>query len=377
MMKKEIRKSIAYAQAKLSEKLRSITVNKPVVVFESDDWGAMRISNLDAVKFLERRGFRTHRSVYMKDCLETKSDLNNLFSVLRSNVSLNGALPQFTANVITSNPDFDKIRETEYSGYHAKSLLQHDRKEELGIIQTYQLGETDGVFVPEFHGKEHVNRRLWLKDLQEGKSETHMTFDLELCGLPLKVSHCKTSYYTHIYEREIDSSGDIREGITQFVEIFNRLPRSTVAPNVTWGQTEEEAWHASGIKSIQSGYVQNELVKGSIRFSPKFSGQVNELGQIYTVRNVTFEPCRSRDKDYWKRSFEQLETAVEGGRPAIVSTHRVNFVGGISTENAQHGLDQLSELLRAINLKYPDVLYLSTWQLLDMILTTNHHGKAI
>ena len=54
---------------------------------------------------------------------------------------------------------------------------------------------------------------------------------------------------------------------------------------------------------------------------------------IYLVRNRTFEPAQSSSKNYWESTYRQIENAFAKGTPAIISSHRVNFIGSINQEN--------------------------------------------
>ena len=53
------------------------------------------------------------------------------------------------------------------------------------------------------------------------------------------------------------------------------------------------------------------------------------------------------------------------------SSHRVNFVGGLSTENKTHGLKQLRKLLMEIVKKWPDAEFMTFEELAIQI-----KGKA-
>ena len=59
-------------------------------------------------------------------------------------------------------------------------------------------------------------------------------------------------------------------------------------------------------------------------------------------------------------------------RPAVISTHRINYVGYIDPKNKENGLRQLGKLLERILNKWPDVRFVTTDQLIDY----NAHGKS-
>jgi hypothetical protein len=54
-------------------------------------------------------------------------------------------------------------------------------------------------------------------------------------------------------------------------------------------------------------------------------------------------------------------------KPAVISTHRINYMGGINPENRTQGLDQLELLLKKLIKKFPDVQFISTDELDNFI----------
>ena len=50
-------------------------------------------------------------------------------------------------------------------------------------------------------------------------------------------------------------------------------------------------------------------------------------------------------------------------QPAIVSTHRINYVGGVSTENRDRGIEILTTYLDKVLQKWPDVKFMSSAEL--------------
>lgn len=354
---------LAILRNKYLDSKRVFDDNRKIIVIESDDWGSIRTSNRSAYLKIRNLRYPVSNSPYMLDCLETDEDLSALFNVLKQNSTLKGDKPKFTANIITANPDFNKIHDSGYENYFYETVQDRSSRLGLNLVNKWNQGREEGIFIPEFHGREHVNWPLWLNDLKIGHVEAKLTFDLEMCGLPQKVSALGQSYYTHVYDDSIHVENLILDGIKHYHGLFGVYPRSSIAPNVTWDHRVEEELSRHGITSIQSGKVQREIRGMKSIYKSHYTGEMNRLGQIYSVRNVTFEPSRSQDMNYWKKSFSQIQSLFEKGRPAIVSTHRVNYVGSISESNSKKSLIQLDKLLRAINKAYPNVVYMSTAQL--------------
>ena len=82
--------------------------NRKIVVFESDDWGSIRMPSKLAYSNLLKKGIGVDKSLYdTLDSLEKKEDLEALFTVLQDNKS-DHSLPIFTFNTVIQNPDFYK-----------------------------------------------------------------------------------------------------------------------------------------------------------------------------------------------------------------------------------------------------------------------------
>jgi hypothetical protein len=94
-----------------------------------------------------------------------------------------------------------------------------------------------------------------------------------------------------------------------------------------------------------------------------YTGKRNKLNQVFMVRNVVFEPTEPKNLDWVKFAMNQIDTAFRWGKPAMISSHRVNFCGHIDPANRSNGIASLRSLLKGIVKKYPDVEFLSSTEL--------------
>ena len=97
------------------------------------------------------------------------------------------------------------------------------------------------------------------------------------------------------------------------------------------------------------------------------SGRKNKLDQTYLVRNCFFEPSLSNSINCVDQCMKQISNSFYWNMPAIISSHRLNFVGYLSEQNRDNNLRSLKKLLSNIVLKWPDVIFLSTDELIDFI----------
>ena len=67
----------------------------------------------------------------------------------------------------------------------------------------------------------------------------------------------------------------------------------------------------------------------------------------------------------WQTALAEIKMAFSNNKPAIISTHRLNFIGSLVEKNRNNGLKLLQELLLKVILKWPDIVFMSSDELLD------------
>ena len=140
-----------------------------------------------------------------------------------------------------------------------------------------------------------------------------------------------------------------------------------IAPCYLWDDRLEQAAIQNGIKAFQGGTVQKVPVENGFEKRRHYMGQKGKEAQCYFIRICQFERVDSPAKDWVDSCLKDIEIAFRFKKPAIISSHRVNYNGRLNEANRTKGLKQLDRLLKAINKKWPDVQYLSTPELLDNI----------
>ena len=373
----------AAIHARLFQLNKSWKTKRRIVVFESDDWGAIRTSNFQSYNKLKAQGYDVDKSLYMLDALERDSDLTALYETLKKHKNNAGISPKFTANIITANPDFLKIKENNYASYTYESVVQtcEASTSSKNVIPLWLEGIRNNVFTPQLHGREHVRYWEWMNKLQQGNKETITTFEMNMCGVPKAVSKDNLGFFSPVYihddilkENNINLEELIVEGSELFTDIFGFESKSTVAPNVAWTSTTESIWSKCNIDFIQGGFLQ-ELHSGKgVKYIPRYLGEKNKFNQIYLVRNCTFEPGKSSNENYWTNTYKEIKRAFLLNTPALISTHRVNYIGAIKETNRTHGLKQLEALLTALISEFPDVEFMSSEQLGNTINKSKYNG---
>lgn len=351
---------------------------RKLIVFESDDWGTIRSNSLTALQKLSEKGYPVFDGAYCKyDALECNDDLEQLFEVLHSVKDKNGNPAVITANNIVANPDFEKIKAADYQQYYFEPFIDtlkkypaHDR-----VFDLYQQGITTGVFWPQYHGREHVNISRWLKALQNKKPYMLNAFEYGMFSLHVPM----TPHYYNAYMDALDCDSEadlvstikiVSDGLAMFEKIWGFPSRSFIAPCYIWHQQHEQALSAMGVNYIQGLPIQHQpIISEGTKYHKKyhFTGTSNFKGQRYLVRNAFFEPTPYPNVDWVDNCLYRIQTAFRWGKPAIVSTHRVNFIGYLYPENREKNLHQFKLLLQAIVKKWPDVAFVSSDELGDLI----------
>ena len=89
-------------------------------------------------------------------------------------------------------------------------------------------------------------------------------------------------------------------------------------------------------------------------------GQKNAFGQTYLTRNCSFEPSLNEKKDWVSNCLKEIEIAFFWKKPAVISSHRLNYIGFIDESNRTRNLKYLENLLKTIVSKWPEVEFLTS-----------------
>jgi hypothetical protein len=353
-----------------------------IVVFESDDWGSIRMPSVQVQQELSKKipGILTNPFLRY-DSLESGEDLNELFGVLENFRDINGNHPAITANFVTSNPDFTRIRESGFTRFYSELFINTYGKYPgcRDSMSSVQDGMERKVFLPQYHGETHLNVPRWMNGLKQPDSIARLGFDHQVFDLSTSPEIQGPGSFMDalriVSNQELqDAKNSLIRGIEQFSDIFKFTPESFIAPRYIWSPEMEESLSHAGIKFLQGrAYQDIPLIKnaGRIRHKINYTGRRNEFGQIYLVRNVFFEPSSDYRKYSPDNVLKSIGNAFRNRKPAIVCTHRVNFIGGLDINNRKRNLEMLEEILFRLLKDYPDIIFLSTPALGHMVECEN------
>lgn len=351
--------------------------NRKIIVFESDDWGMQRMPSKEAYHNLLSKGFPVDKSIYNRfDSLESNEDVESLMDVISSVKDKNNNPAIFTLNNIITNPDFGKIFDSNFEEYHFELFTETLRKSKHSdnVLDLYKQGISCKLFQTQFHGREHVHINNWMNNLRNGnpqflaafKEGTHTINDNR--GFSCRYE-CLDAMATYSEDDFSSIKVSIENGLSLFKGIWGFQSRSIIAPCYTWSKPLEKVFKENGIRYIQGSRAQREPIsmEQPYRIYRNYCGKKNQGGLTYLVRNVDFEQIESGDDNIVNTALKQIQTSFFWGKPAIISTHRVNYIGSIEESNRTKNLKLLKTLLKEIVKRYPDVEFLSSDKLGDII----------
>jgi len=342
------------------------------LVISVDDYGNVRIGSQQALQNLEKNGLKKRSIFDQYDALETEEDLLSLFEVLNSVKDKNNRPACFTPFALAGNIDFERIIESGYQSYFFESLK--DTFEKLNEFKTYELikeGIRNKVFLPQFHGREHVNVSLFGKLLAEKNKSMMLNIDNRSFSM-IKDENGKNLPYSTAFPAQDYGSIEkqkeiIAHGIKVFKEVYGYSPSNFMPPSATASLELNDSLYKNGIRFFDSYRFRNNptsIFKKEYMYTGK---RVRDAGTSYLVRNVVFEPCQNQTSDSVGVALQQINAAFTMGKPAIVSSHRVNFCGRIDEGNRAFGLNSLKRLLLEVKKRWPEVEFISAAELGEII----------
>jgi hypothetical protein len=277
-----------------------------------------------------------------------------------------------------ANPDFEAIKKSNYQTYAYETIDRTFARffPNEKPLDFWKEGMNRNMFLPQFHGREHVNVPFWLEKLQQKDPVFSAAFEEQCWGISNDViskypKSVQASFdYTHPEELDFMKES-ILDGLRIFEKLFGFPSESFIPNNYIWPMELNETLQENGVRIVQGmkygllPKVNGETQRRKIR---RYNGQrigKNE-GLLQTVRNVQFEPSLRRTNEKTSevsRCLDQIQTAFLWKKPAIISIHRINFCGTLSEENRTTNLKLFHELLGQITRRWPQVEFMSTIEL--------------
>lgn len=314
-------------------------LTRPVVVFESDDWGPG--APLDGQTL-------TRLADILGDCRDST-----------------GRKAVMTIGVILAVADTRRQVRPPAAEYVRRLL---DDGEFSDVLAALADGEHRGVFALQLHGMEHywppavltvANKddrvQSWLR--MEGVPRTERLPD----RLQTRWADCTALPSNPIAFEQVGAA--VEEEMLVFEHIFGYPPKVVVPPTFVWTDTTERAWADNGVQVIVTPGrqytgrdAQGRLTGPDERF---WSGQRSSNNLVRIVRDAYFEPAFGHRKEDGLRT---LENKTRCGQATLFEMHRFNFVSDL-TRNVDEAFAEFKGLLEEALSRFPGLVFRSTWEL--------------
>lgn len=345
---------------------------RKIVVFSVDDYGNVKLDSKQALLSMEAQGVRALSRFDQYDALEDEQDLRQLYEVLSSVKDINGNHAIFTAFALPANINFEKLADTNYQEYHYELLPETYSKLKgyESVMNLWKEGIRKNLIIPQFHGREHINIKVLEEALRRKDEKTLVSLkNRSYVGISPKVYPSYTAAFDFYKVEENEAFNEIiTDGLKAFEKVFGYRATHFNPPGGREHPLLHKALKENGIKFIDTPFDKKEH-QGNGRFKRviNYMGKRNVHGQFFLIRNVVFEPTNKKNFDWVEKTLQDIAIAFRWNKPAVISSHRVNFSGHIDENNRKTGLEALQSLLNKIIRKWPDVEFMAAHELGELI----------
>lgn len=309
---------------------REPVLRHPVLIVESDDWGAGPLEQAAALDAIA-------------DCLARHHDSE-------------GRSPVMTVALILALPEANA----------ATRLRDLDSPEFATILAALHAGIARGVLAPQLHGMTHfwppalAAAALAQPQVAAWLAKPDLT---EQLPSPLQSRWIDAS---QLPSRPLDDT-PVHVAVAEEVAAYTRLlgvpPQVGVPPTFVWTAAVESAWAAAGVRVLVTPGRRFTRRDGAGRPAGIDKTMLNgesAVGEaIYLVRDDYFEPLLGHTPEHALAALARKTTL---GRPCLLETHRNNFLAAAGGDPDQ-SLAALDSLYRRALTAYPDLRFLSCAEL--------------
>jgi hypothetical protein len=351
--------------------------NKKQIILLSDDWGSVRIKSKEDQNQLVKKGLSINNRFDLYDTLETNDDLELLFEVLTKYKDYKENHPVITAVANVGNPDFNKIKENHFKNYYFETIqetYQRYPNSDRVLALTHE-GIQNKIFIPQSHGREHVQVNWWLQELQDSNSVARKVFENQYFFIGAnslnksKRGRGIGAAFDVWDELDIESHKCIaKSALSLFEELYGYKSKVFSPPAMFYNPSLEDTLVKGGIDWLDVGrFFKIPLSGGGERYQYNYLGRNKKSGLKVLVRNCMFESNISTIENGVSHCLSTIEQAFKFKQPALISNHRACFVGRIDQKNRDKGLKAFDLLLKTILEKWPDAEFISIDKLVNKL----------
>jgi hypothetical protein len=365
----------ALGLAKKRAAFPALHFDRPLVLFQSDDWGRAGVRDREGWEELRAAGLNLGEKPYDFYSLETAEDVNALQEVLRKHRDSTGRRPPMVMNFIMANVDFDRCFELGRKQIPLRPLTGGlpGAWRRPGLMEAYKKGIRERLFYPALHGLTHFCEPAVARELEAGGERSQLIG--KLWRAQASYIHWRMPWIGYEYwDPELrpkdrflpldEQRTVITRATGNFRELFASAPFSACAPGYRANADSRTAWFENGVRVVQNG-LQNGPGERSRPY-------LDENRMLFTFRTVEMEPATEPcDVD---NLMTQVAKCFAVRVPAVISIHSINFHSTIKDFRSPT-LKLLDEFLTALKKKWPDLLYVHDGDLFSVATDGSYAGE--
>ncbi len=337
--------------------------DRPLLLFQSDDWGRIGIPDQAAVQTLRSAGLSLGDNPYDFYGLESAEDLSALRTVLARHKDATGRTPSIGMNFIVHNLNFAPMEADDFRRIHLLPLSDGLPRgwARPGLLESYREGIAEGLFRPALHGSTHFCRSAVESVIAEANERADLLRTLWQSGTPyiywrmpwIGYEYWNPNLAQGTFLSRQEQNELIGASVGAFAKLFSTLPTSACAPGYRADANTHSVWAQYGVRVAQNG-------PGALR-PPHFGDK--EL--LHTYRTVEFEPAVDHGFSL-ENCVTQAESCFEKGIPAIVSMHSINLHSSLKDFRTAT-LRALDAFLSTVSARHKNLLYLDDENLYELV----------
>jgi hypothetical protein len=301
----------------------------PILIVESDDWGAGPLAQADALAALAAGLSRHHDA--------------------------EGRPARMTLGLILASPNPGMVGRVTLADIAQRPILE-----------AVLAGRGQGVFAPQLHGMEHFwpdAVRAAAREQPEVRAWLAAPDLAERLPSPLQSRWTDASRLPSRPHDRLAVEIAVAEETTLYARLFGAPPEVVVPPTFVWTRDVEAAWAAAGVRVIvtpgrrltaRDGAGKPAGVDRDMRNGERGEGDV-----LYLVRDDYFEPVFGHRPD---QALAALARKTALARPCLLETHRSNFLAAAGGDPAA-ALAALDELYTRALRDFPALRFASCAEL--------------